>query len=99
MTDNKFRSLRAFKTFEQRSSESSRTLAKTSGGDDDEAGAISPLHVLSTIKAHADGIEIVDLASALHTSIAAVNAAILRLLDEKLVAREVQGKTERLRAL
>ncbi len=76
----KFRSLKAFHNFEQ------RTLGQQA--QEAQLADVSPLRVLSQLRAHPGGIARVALSAELGASEQAVDAALRQLLREKLVRIE-----------
>lgn len=82
----KFRSVDAFKQFEQR-----RTLggeAPAEGAVAEPAEELSPLRVLAVLKRHPAGLGRADLMSELQATERAVENACLRLVSEGLVRME-----------
>lgn len=79
---DKFRSIKAFKEFEQRDP-SQRMLS--SSGPQVEQAAVSELRVLATVKAQLGGMLVVEIAQALATTPGAVERAALNLAKEGLV--------------
>lgn len=77
MEDSKFRSLKAFKSFER------ETLGS---GAKERAVEVSPLRVLAALKKHPEGVSVADLRVELGASGPAVETALVRLLKEEMVA-------------
>lgn len=92
MPETKFRSIQAFRQFEQKAPPGS---AGRQLGDSGEALAtVSPIHVLAAVKRRPDGVSRVELVRQLGGDAAAVDTAILRLLKEELVVVRQQGEGE-----
>jgi hypothetical protein len=86
--DDKFRSIKAFKQFEQRS-----LSGEAEGGFAAQRGlpgeaAVSPLRVLAALKKHPQGVRRRDLAGEVAVPLPALDEALLHLLKEDLVRVE-----------
>lgn len=87
---DKFRSIKAFKEFEQRSrgadSVEGGVAWRTSFGLDEQP--VSPIRVLAAVKKHPKGVQRSELAGELAAPLPAVEQALLYLLQQDLVQLE-----------
>lgn len=86
---DKFRSIKAFKDFEQRSLGGGGSAATAELSEE-----VSPIRLLAVVKKHPHGVRRSDLANEVAVPLPAVDDALLHLLKEDLVRVEAGATTD-----